>query len=137
MEVPSTPVTPDQPIVPDEPITPVDPTPDREAPATPAEPPDAPPPDDPPAPQPDERSAQRQAATFSIAGERSRSLIRSSTASSTARWWIGSSPVVDVDRLVQRPADHQARRGRRRTRAGRCRTRGTPPACCRGSARPP
>ena len=55
LEVPTTPVTPDQPVVPSEPITPADPTPDREAPATPAEPPDAPPPDDPLPPQPDEQ----------------------------------------------------------------------------------
>ena len=31
-------------------------------------------------------------------------------------------------------ADDRARRGRRRTRAGRCRRRGRRPACCRGSA---
>ena len=53
---PPRPRTRDQPVVPEEPITPADPTPDREAPATPAEPPDAPPPDDPP-PRAGRRSA--------------------------------------------------------------------------------
>jgi hypothetical protein len=58
VEVPTTPVTPDQPVVPSEPVTPADPTPDREAPATPAEPPDAPPPDDPLPLQPDEQPSE-------------------------------------------------------------------------------
>jgi hypothetical protein len=58
VEIPTTPVTPDQPVVPSEPVTPAAPTPDREAPATPAEPPDAPPPDDPLPLQPDEQPSE-------------------------------------------------------------------------------
>jgi hypothetical protein len=42
------------------------------------------------------RAALGQAATRSSAGDASRSLTRSSTASSTARWWIGSSPGPSV-----------------------------------------
>ena len=38
LDVPTTPVTPDQPVVPEVPVTPAAPTPEREAPATPAEP---------------------------------------------------------------------------------------------------
>ena len=78
---PATPIAPPEPAtpaVPQEPIVPADPTPDRET----------PPPNDPPQPQPDET----QAASFSIRGDSSFSLSRSSTAASISGCCVGSWP---------------------------------------------